>query len=65
MRFPLLVGRESCEQKLAGKLLLYRMASEICHPKAFKSRNQILLLKLEAAGEDILDVSGGYFWQQP
>lgn len=65
MRFPLLVG-EKVRRCLKGKLLLYRLGSDDLAPMGINIEDSITFaMKLEAAGVDILDVSGGMCGSEP
>ena len=65
MRFPLLVV-EKVRQRLGGRLLLYRLGSDDLAPMGTHIDEAVAFaLKLEAAGVDILDVSGGMCGSEP
>jgi len=59
MRFPLEVV-EKVKEKVGGRLLLYRMGSDDLDPKGTTIEDsKKFAVKLEEAGVDIIDVSGG------
>jgi len=65
MRFPLLVV-ERVRQRLGCRLLLYRLGSDDLAPNGIHVEDAVAFgLKLEAAGVDILDVSGGMCGSEP
>jgi NADPH2 dehydrogenase len=65
MRFPMLV-LEKVRSVLRGRLLLYRLGSDDLAPNGIQIRESVLFAKkLEAAGVDILDVSGGMCGSEP
>ena len=65
MRFPLLVV-EKVRGRLGGKLLLYRLGSDDLAPMGTHVEDSVeFARKLEAAGVDILDVSGGMCGSEP
>jgi 2,4-dienoyl-CoA reductase-like NADH-dependent reductase (Old Yellow Enzyme family) len=65
MRFPLLVV-ERVRQRLGGRLLLYRLGADDLAPNGIHIEDAVsFALKLEAAGVDILDVSGGMCGSEP
>ena len=65
MRFPLLVV-EKVRRCLNGKLLLYRLGSDDLAPMGTHIEDAVTFaVKLEAAGVDILDVSGGMCGSEP
>lgn len=65
MRFPLLVV-EKVRRCLCGKLLLYRLGSDDLAPMGTQIEDAVTFaVKLEAAGVDILDVSGGMCGSEP
>ena len=65
MRFPLLVV-EKVKRCLGSKLLLYRLGSDDLAPMGVQIEDAIdFALKLEAAGVDIIDVSGGMCGSEP
>ncbi len=65
MRFPLLVV-EKVKRCLGSKLLLYRLGSDDLAPMGTQIEDAIeFALRLEAAGVDILDVSGGMCGSEP
>jgi NADPH2 dehydrogenase len=65
MRFPLEVA-ERVKEKVGGRLLLYRLGSDDLDPKGTQIEDsQKFAVKLEEAGVDILDVSGGLCGSRP
>ncbi|MFQ6096059.1 MAG: tRNA-dihydrouridine synthase [Candidatus Bathyarchaeia archaeon] len=65
MRFPLEVV-ESVKKKVEGRLLLYRLGSVDLDPVGTRIEDsQKFALKLEEAGVDIIDVSGGLCGSRP
>jgi len=59
MRFPLEVV-ERVKERVGGRLLLYRLGSDDLHPEGIKIQDSMKFAgKLEEAGVDIIDVSGG------
>jgi NADPH2 dehydrogenase len=65
MRFPMLV-LEKVRSVLGGRLFLYRMGSDDLAPNGIQIQESVLFAKkLEAAGVDILDVSGGMCGSEP
>jgi NADPH2 dehydrogenase len=65
MRFPMLV-LEKVRSVLRGRLLLYRLGSDDLAPNGIQIPESVLFAKkLEAAGVDILDVSGGMCGSEP
>jgi NADPH2 dehydrogenase len=65
MAFPLLVT-EKVRKTIGDKLLLYRLGSDDLAPKGNHAEDAVAFaLKLEAAGVDILDVSGGMCGSEP
>jgi NADPH2 dehydrogenase len=65
MRFPMLV-LEKVRSVLGGRLLLYRLGSDDLAPNGIQVGESVLFAKkLEAAGVDILDVSGGMCGSEP
>lgn len=65
MRFPLLVVR-MVREHLAGKLLLYRLGSVDLAPDGTHIEDSVVFAKkLEQAGVDIIDVSGGMCGSEP
>ncbi len=65
MRFPLLVV-EKVRQRLGKGLLLYRLGSDDLAPNGTHIQDAIAFsLKLQEAGVDILDVSGGMCGSEP
>jgi 2,4-dienoyl-CoA reductase-like NADH-dependent reductase (Old Yellow Enzyme family) len=65
MRFPLLVV-EKVKRCLGSKLLLYRLGSDDLAPMGIQVVDAIdFALKLEGAGVDIIDVSGGMCGSEP
>jgi NADPH2 dehydrogenase len=65
MRFPLeIVGR--VKEKVGGRLLLYRLGSDDLDPAGIKIEDsKKLAIKLQGAGVDILDISGGLCGSRP
>ena len=65
MRFPLeVVG--SIRKRIGGRLLLYRLGSDDMDPAGTRIEDsQRFAVKLEEAGVDIIDVSGGLFGSRP
>ena len=65
MRFPLVVVGK-VRARLNGKLLLYRLGSDDLAPGGTHIEDSVLFAKkLEAAGVDIIDVSGGMCGSEP
>jgi 2,4-dienoyl-CoA reductase-like NADH-dependent reductase (Old Yellow Enzyme family) len=65
MAFPLLVTQK-VRKTLGNKLLLYRLGADDLSPKGNQVQEAIVFAqKLEAAGVDILDVSGGMCGSNP
>jgi 2,4-dienoyl-CoA reductase-like NADH-dependent reductase (Old Yellow Enzyme family) len=65
MRFPLLVV-EKVRQRLGSRLLLYRLGADDLAPNGTHVEDAVVFaLKLEAAGVDVLDVSGGMCGSEP
>ena len=65
MRFPLMVV-EKVQKRLGGRLLLYRLGADDLAPKGIHIEDAIVFAKkLELAGVDILDVSGGMCGSEP
>ena len=65
MRFPLEVV-ERVKEKVGGRLLLYRLGSDDLDPKGTQIEDsQKFAVKLEKAGVDIIDVSGGLGGSRP
>jgi 2,4-dienoyl-CoA reductase-like NADH-dependent reductase (Old Yellow Enzyme family) len=65
MSFPLLVV-ERVQRRLDGRLLLYRLGSDDLAPNGTHIEDAVAFaVKLEAAGVDILDVSGGMCGSEP
>lgn len=65
MRFPLMVV-EKVRQRLGGRLLLYRLGSDDLAPTGTHIQDAIAFAqRLEQAGVDILDVSGGMCGSEP
>jgi len=65
MRFPLEVV-ERVKEKVGGRLLLYRLGSDDLDPAGTQIEDsQKFAVKLEEAGVDILDVSGGLCGGEP
>lgn len=59
MRFPLEVF-ERVKERVGGRLLLYRLGSDDLNPEGIKIEDSMnFAVKLEEAGVDIIDVSGG------
>jgi len=59
MRFPLEVV-ERVKERVGGRPLLYRIGSDDLHPEGIKIEDSMnFSVKLEEAGVDIIDVSGG------
>ena len=65
MRFPLEVV-ERVKEKIGGRLLLYRLGSDDLDPAGIKiEESKKIAAKLEEAGVDIIDVSGGLCGSRP
>ncbi|MFQ6087109.1 MAG: NADH:flavin oxidoreductase, partial [Candidatus Bathyarchaeia archaeon] len=65
MRFPLEVV-ERVKEKVRGRLLLYRLGSDDLDPAGTQIEDsQKFAVKLEEAGVDIMDVSGGLCGSRP
>jgi len=65
MRFPLEVVKR-VKERVGGKLLLYRLGSDDLDPAGIRIEDsQKLAVKLEEAGVDIMDVSGGLCGSRP
>lgn len=65
MRFPLLIA-EKVRQCLGSRLLLYRLGSDDLAPNGTHIENSVVFAKkLEEAGVDIIDVSGGMCGSEP
>ena len=65
MRFPLEVV-ERVKEKVGGRLLLYRLGSDDLDPAGTQIKDsQRFAVKLEEAGVDIMDVSGGLCGSRP
>jgi NADPH2 dehydrogenase len=65
MRFPLEVVR-SIRKRIGGRLLLYRLGSDDMDPAGTRIEDsQRFAVKLEEAGVDIIDVSGGLCGSRP
>lgn len=65
MRFPLEVV-ERVKEKIGGRLLLYRLGSDDLDPAGIQIKeSQRFAVKLEEAGVDIMDVSGGLCGSRP
>lgn len=65
IRFPLEVV-EKVKEKVGGRLLLYRLGSDDLDPSGTKIQgSQKFAKKLEQAGVDIIDVSGGLCGSRP
>jgi len=65
VRFPLEVV-EGVKEKVGGRLLLYRLGSDDMNPAGIRIEDsQKFAARLEEAGVDILDVSGGLCGSRP
>ena len=65
MYFPLLVAKK-VRQRLGSRLLLYRLGSDDLAPNGTHIEDSVIFARrLEAAGVDILDVSGGMCGSEP
>ena len=65
MRFPLEIV-ERVKEKVGGRLLLYRLGSDDLDPAGTRIEDsQKFAVKLEEAGVDIIDVSGGLCGSRP
>ena len=65
MRFPLEVF-ERVKERVGGRLLLYRLGSDDLNPEGIKIEDSVKFsVKLEEAGVDIIDVSGGLCGSRP
>ena len=65
MRFPLLVVKK-VRERLEGKLLLYRLGADDLAPNGIQIEDSLSFAqKLEEAGVDIIDVSGGMCGADP
>jgi len=65
MRFPLQVV-ERVREKVGGRLLLYRLGSDDLDPRGVQIEDsKKFAVKLEEAGVDIIDVSGGLCGSRP
>ena len=65
MRFPLEVV-EKVKERITGKLLMYRLGADDLDPRGTKIEDsQRFALKLQDAGVDIIDVSGGLCGSRP
>ena len=65
MRFPLMVV-EKVRETLNGKLLLYRLGADDLAPNGIHiEESAAFAIKLEQAGIDIIDVSGGMCGADP
>jgi 2,4-dienoyl-CoA reductase-like NADH-dependent reductase (Old Yellow Enzyme family) len=65
MRFPLMVV-EKVRRRLGGRLLLYRLGSDDLAPMGTQIGDAIAFAqKLQEAGVDVLDVSGGMCGSEP
>ena len=65
MRFPLEVV-EKVKERVGGRLLLYRIGSDDLDPSGVKIEDsRKFAVKLEEAGVDIIDVSGGLCGSRP
>ncbi|MDH5461422.1 MAG: tRNA-dihydrouridine synthase, partial [Candidatus Bathyarchaeota archaeon] len=65
MKFPLQVV-EKVKERIGGRLLLYRLGSDDLDPEGTKIEDsKKFAVKLEEAGVDIIDVSGGLCGSRP
>ena len=65
MRFPFMVAKR-VRERLGSKLLLYRLGSDDLAPHGTHIEDSVVFAKrLEAAGVDIIDVSGGMCGSEP
>jgi NADPH2 dehydrogenase len=65
IRFPLEII-EQVKEQLGGRLLLYRLGAEDLDPRGIQIEDsQKFAIKLEEAGVDIIDVSGGMCGSRP
>jgi 2,4-dienoyl-CoA reductase-like NADH-dependent reductase (Old Yellow Enzyme family) len=65
MKFPLTVV-ERVKERLGGRLLLYRLGSVDLNPAGIQIEDsRQFAMKLEEAGVDIIDVSGGLCGSRP
>ena len=65
MRFPLEVV-ERVKEKVGGRLLLYRLGSDDLDPAGIKIEDsKEFAIKLQGAGVDIIDISGGLCGSRP
>jgi 2,4-dienoyl-CoA reductase-like NADH-dependent reductase (Old Yellow Enzyme family) len=65
MHFPLMVAKK-VRERLGSKLLLYRLGSDDLAPHGTHIEDSVVFAKrLEAAGVDIIDVSGGMCGSEP
>jgi NADPH2 dehydrogenase len=65
MRFPLLVVKK-IQKNLKDRLLLYRLGADDLAPQGTQMQDSVsFALKLEQAGVDIIDVSGGMCGSEP
>ncbi len=65
MRFPLEVV-ERVRERVGGRLLLYRLGSDDLDPKGTRIKDsKKFAAKLEDAGVDVIDVSGGFCGSRP
>ena len=65
MRFPLMVV-EGMRRRLCGRLLLYRLGSDDLAPMGTHIQDAVVFAqRLEQAGVDVLDVSGGMCGSEP
>jgi NADPH2 dehydrogenase len=65
MRFPLLVIKK-VQKQLCGKLLLYRLGADDLAPNGTQIQDAIVFAqRLERAGVEIIDVSGGMCGSEP
>ncbi len=65
MRFPLMVVKR-VRERIGGRLLLYRIGSDDLAPMGTRIEDAVAFaLKLQEAGVDVLDVSGGMCGSEP
>ena len=65
MRFPLMVVKR-VRERIGGRLLLYRLGSDDLAPMGTRIEDAVAFaLKLQEAGVDVLDVSGGMCGSEP
>ena len=65
MRFPLLVVAK-VRERLGGKLLLYRLGADDLAPNGTQIEDSVAFaVRLEQAGVDVIDVSGGMCGSEP